>query len=193
MSKDAVVEKEKMDIESIANDLYLAWEQIFTDLKEVCERYVHALDNDAEVKCLLLEKGLKPSFLADAERVGRGLLDHRLLLESKPTFKKLAMCPLSEQQEALKNGIRVVVRNGDVLKVPAFALTPDQANQVFDKDRIRTEPEQKAYLETNAQREDRKFSRTATNKPYKFFKSGIKVAGMIIPIEEIKAFYGITD
>lgn len=109
-------------------------------------------------------QGITRAHLAKFEAIGRGSLEPRLLLNGSIGYHKLQSVPMSEQQKALKNGIKLYepTADGGITHrvVRPEDLSPFEASQVFSPGGgIRSPEEQKAYL---AKRESRK---VATSQP----------------------------
>lgn len=85
------------------------------------------------------------------ERVGRGAILPEVAYGTPSAGRAaLAKLPVSDQERLLKEGVSVLLlRNGDLqtLRVEIDNLTPDQVRQVFDRDIIRSEGAQRAWLE----------------------------------------------
>jgi hypothetical protein len=89
------------------------------------------------------------------ERVGRNALNPRLLLSNKPGPVHLRNLPIQVQNKYVDNPLPLLMKTEDgwqTLQVSLWNLTPDQARQVFDKDGVRTDAAQRAYLETRSVR-----------------------------------------
>lgn len=87
------------------------------------------------------------------DRIGRKELHPKLAISDSPGAKRLRRLPYGQQEKYMNNPIPVLIKqlNGwETLKVSVFNLTSDQAAQAFDGNVIRTEAEQRAYLETKS-------------------------------------------
>jgi len=96
--------------------------------------------------------------LAKFEAIGRGGLEPRLLLNGSVGYAKLQNVPLSEQQKALRDGVKLYepTSDGNITHriVRPEDLNPFEASQVFAPGgSIRTPEEQASYLR---KRESRK-------------------------------------
>lgn len=121
-----------------------AWIKAGEILVELVENDPHVFDYIIQ-KCPQLNAGLLGRF----EQMGRKILHPQLLLTNSPGFAKLQKLPFSMQERFIDEPIPLIVhteQGTDVLLVKAKDLTKEQANQVFAKDRLRTEGEQKAWL-----------------------------------------------
>lgn len=120
--------------------------------KQAGECLVVMLDHNPNIRRRLLDEYsfLSPSILSKLEEVGRGNLLPELLMSDSYQFRKARELPVSEQRKAVDGCIPMVITKGDgfdVLEVDFKGLSSDQAQQVFDKDHIRSEQEQRLYLE----------------------------------------------
>ncbi len=87
------------------------------------------------------------------DRLGRKELHPKLLISDAPGSRKLRRLPFTLQEKYTEQPVKVLVKNSkgwDTLEISVFNLTPDQANQVFDGDSIRSEAAQRAWLEGKA-------------------------------------------
>lgn len=134
-------------------------EQFITLIQEGIEKWKQAgeclvvmLEHNPGIKRKLLEDYtfLSPGILSKLEDVGRGNLLPQLLLSDSYQFRKARELPVSEQRKAVDGCIPMVIAKGDgfdVLEVDFKALSHDQAQQVFGDSHIRSEQEQRLYLE----------------------------------------------
>jgi hypothetical protein len=88
------------------------------------------------------------------EDIGADRMDSRLILSDRvPHKSKIARLPYQVQKRVLDGEqFDLLVDEGDVLKVDAKQVTSDQANQLFDRDNIRTVPQQKLWLMDRARK-----------------------------------------
>lgn len=131
--------------------------------KQAGECLVAMLEKNPNIKKKLLDDYpfLSAGILAKLEDVGRGHLMPQLLLSDSSAFRKARELPVSEQKKAIESKVPLVFeRNGsyDVLEVDFKSLSHDQSMQVFDRDHIRTEQEQRLFIEQK---------RSASKKPAK--------------------------
>ncbi len=92
---------------------------------------------------------MNAAILGKLEAIGRKTLHPQLLLTSGPGVSRMEKLPISMQERLLTEPVPLVVMtdNGpDILLVKAKDMSPDQVRQVFDRDRIRTEGEQRTIL-----------------------------------------------
>lgn len=95
-------------------------------------------------------KDISPEALYRLEQVGRGQLYPSLLLNDSPGVRRLRRLPYSLQKKHATEPLTVIVSGGDKLEIDVRNLTPGQAAQVFARDSIRTQAEQRAFLEDRA-------------------------------------------
>lgn len=115
------------------------------------EILVELVEEDPSVfdKIIQFDPRLNHGILGRFEQMGRRVLHPQLLMSDSPGYDRLSMMPLSVQERLIKEPVPLVVEtdNGtDILLVSTRDMTTAQAKQVFAKDRVRTEGEQKAWL-----------------------------------------------
>ena len=116
-------------------------------IKLASEIFVDCIDTDVKKSKKLKEMlGLSESTYISMEKIGRGQVDERLIFAGNNARRKLLSMPLSNQKQALDEGIEVLVDNNDVLRVQVDNLNSNQLKQVFKGDHIRSIAEQKNYL-----------------------------------------------
>jgi hypothetical protein len=120
------------------------------NIAKACKLYVSALEADSRAGELFRESCpfISEASWADFELVGRGLMHHELIWGGGKCANKLKALPFSQQKSALEEGIKVLVSNGDTLSVRPDKLTPFQARQTFDGNKIRDVAAQRAWLES---------------------------------------------
>jgi hypothetical protein len=94
-------------------------------------------------------KNFSPQFIRGLERVGRKKTLPQLFTSNLPGAKRLALLPLSIQEKHVVDPVPLLILGDktDVLQVNVFNLSLDQATQVFARDHVRNEAEQRAWLE----------------------------------------------
>jgi hypothetical protein len=111
-----------------------------------------AIDLDPKFpdKIAELSKGqFSAKFVRRFEKLGRGhVIPELIFCWDKPGITKLRQLSPPMQNYYLANGIEVVVAGGDFLLVDPKHLTKFQVKQVFEGDEIRTQAEQRAWLES---------------------------------------------
>jgi hypothetical protein len=119
---------------------------------DLAQDYVFSLDARPELRKDLLDAGVPRDFLRRLEKVGRGVMSRRLVLESGRWVEKVARLPLSEQEEALNDGVDVLCEDGmDHRRISVCELSPKQMQQVFGDDGLRTLAEQRTWMEEQEQ------------------------------------------
>jgi len=158
--------------------------QARTDIFNTCQKYVKLIDEHPEAKNYFIQNcSLRTADLLQMERVGRGKLHPELADKSGVGYQKLRSCVYSDQAKYISEPVEVLLCNGDVLKVSVADLTKEQANQVFNYDKIRDIAAQKAFLESVK-------SSTAVDivrkqSPYTVTKQGLRVGSLLITKNEL--------
>jgi len=91
------------------------------------------------------ETGMHWDVLGNLERVGRGAMHYRLLLDTSPAAKYIAQLPASQQSDCYDKGVQVVNISGSKTIVESKKpqeLSAQEARVVFDVKHIRTIDEQ---------------------------------------------------
>ena len=116
---------------------------------EAAQQYVAAIDRDPDFRGYLIDEmpDVPASLWRALEQVGRGLLDGRIITGGIAYGNRLRRLPIHEQRRAIDESLPLLVGTGDQLPVKLSSLTPDQAEQLFAGDHIRTLEEQRAWLE----------------------------------------------
>lgn len=93
-----------------------------------------------------------------------------------PGAKRLRKLPLQIQEQCMADNVEVAIQERDGrwthIKIAVQNLTRSQAEQVFDKDRVRSVAEQRAWLEDRREQKRQAMSQTAialanTGLPYR--------------------------
>lgn len=103
------------------------------------------------------------------DRVGRRELHPKLLLSEYPGVRRLRRLPYSLQEKYVNNPVPVLVngpKGWESLQVDINNLTPQQAAQVFDKNGVRSDAAQRAYIESQK-----------AKQPAKEYKDPCRVVG----------------
>lgn len=118
-------------------------------IAEAANIYTKTIDNDPASKKLFHSKcpDIPKWAWIRFERIGRGQLDKRLLFGGGKAQGYLQRLPISDQRNALSNGVEVLTHRNDCLIVKVEDLTVEQREQVFSQDSIRDIPAQKAFVE----------------------------------------------
>ena len=119
-------------------------------LKEASQVYVKAIDKDPAAKQAFCEQlpEIPKAAWSSFEKVGRGQMHEKLLLFGGRVHNLLRSLPLSEQADALENGIELLLHDGGVMRVMPEALTQSQVSQVFGDGGIRDLDAQRAWMES---------------------------------------------
>lgn len=117
---------------------------------------VEALDQGASLDEISEESGVSKNILVRFEQIGRNSLYPKLLASTSPGSRALSGCTYSEQKHFCHNPLKVLVyRNDEIdsILVDVDSLTNDQVKQVFGRGHVRSESEQRAYLESKLEKE----------------------------------------
>ena len=102
------------------------------------------------------------------DRIGRGQLHPKLLVNDCPGYVRLRNLPLPEQERFIENPVDLLVKTPggwETLRVSVLNLTPAQARQVFDKKSVRTLAAQRAFLESDTTQKE--LAKSAKDEPYR--------------------------
>ena len=136
-----------------------AFKELFSEgikkINEACRLYVQAIDANPAAKDQFMKEF--PQIPEQAwnrfESVGRGLLYPELVYTSGALYSRISRFPVSQQKAISDNGVEVLCAGGDSFITKIENLTPEQVQQVFTKDGIRTLAQQKAYIESKKLKE----------------------------------------
>ena len=92
-------------------------------------------------------KDISPEILYRFEQIGRKQLNPRLLLNDSPGVRRLRRLPIEVQEKHAVEPVAVLISEGQTLQIDVRNLTPRQAAQVFNCDRLRSLAEQRAWIE----------------------------------------------
>lgn len=139
-------------------DLYREGVEAWTKAGEIL---VELVDEDPQTYDYIIqqEPRINTGVLSKLEQIGRKTLHPQLLMTSSPGYHKLKRLPFSLQERYTKERIPLLVHTEsgtDVMLVDAKDMTKEQAAQVFDRDRVRTQSEQKAWLMQHESNERKK-------------------------------------
>lgn len=125
-----------------------AWEKAGKMLVNMTKR-----NPKVKEKILREHPEISSSILAKLEAVGRGIMKPELLLSDATPYRLARDLPVSDQERLLEDSQipLVVEKDGsfDVIHADFRHLNSKQSKQVFSKDHIRSEAEQRAYLEAS--------------------------------------------
>jgi hypothetical protein len=144
-------------------------------LEEAGRVLVSLIDDDPAVKARIMDEHpeITEDVLETFERIGRRQLYYRLCLIESPGVRCLKRCAFSDQVTYSSEPIPMLLLNGkdstDHIVVSVQGMNADQARQVFGAHRIRTLPEQRAFLE----REKSKPQPLEKSEPYSISKGKI--------------------
>ena len=96
------------------------------------------------------------AIIKNFERIGRKQMIPGLMWDASPGASALRRMPYSLQEKYYDNVVPLLVNaesGWDVLRTPIGSLTKDQAAQVFNGETIRTEAQQRAWIEDRRSRE----------------------------------------
>lgn len=100
---------------------------------------------------------ITPEFVHRMELIGRKKLSVKLVFSEAPGIRRLRKLPLMLQEKYAVEPVPVLVNasaNGwEMLQMDIRNLSPDQARQAIGEDRIRSEGEQRAFIEDRALRD----------------------------------------
>jgi hypothetical protein len=116
------------------------------------EIYVKAIDEDPAIKDRFRDEFadiIPSSAWSGFEAVGRKWMHPKLLMGGGGRYSsQIKRLPYSDQEQIF-SGTRygLLTADGDTLRVDVRSITPEQAEQLFDRSHIRSLAEQKAWLE----------------------------------------------
>ena len=150
-------------------------------LKEASQVYVKAIDKDPAAKQAFCEQlpEIPRAAWSSFEKVGRGQMHEKLLLFGGRVHNLLRSLPLSEQADALENGIELLLHDGGVMRVMPEALTQSQVSQVFGDGAIRGLEAQRAWMESR-----REYRPAYARTP----RDGYTVEGALLIVSEPMSF-----
>jgi len=125
-------------------------------LVKACRVYVDAIKDNPE-RVFEFQDAFKNEVpvgcWAQFEAVGKKCLHPRLLLNGGGKYGgRIRKLPYSLQEQILEGDrFDLLTANGETLKVDIREVQPEQADQLFDYDHIRSLPEQRAFIESRKQ------------------------------------------
>lgn len=167
MKDMARLENGKITFGSIEQALDAWWELFSVGLakiEEACRIYAAALDAFPEARKAFMARfpRISPDMLANFELVGRGQWDARVIDGIyAPVHHILRRLPISQQRELLDHGVDVLTVDSGMLRVQITDLSPDQIHQVFRGRIVRTEAQQRAWIEDQRSKALRKTPKNA--------------------------------
>jgi hypothetical protein len=113
------------------------------------------LDADPDSIGTIIESiGLDEHIIQRFYSLGKREIHPLMLCSTAPGIKKLSLCPYNQQEKYINEPVNLVLRDGDALRVNVKELTIDQVRQVFANGHVRTDSEQRAWLESERARTD---------------------------------------
>jgi len=129
------------------------WIEAGEIVAEVLNKNPNAMDE------ICNETGLSADIVRRFEQIGRKEIFPKLLAGAGPGYRKLAKCPYREQEQYTQNPVGLLIMSDggpDVLAVKLEALTCEQCKQVFASDHVRDTSEQRAWIESQREKEVQK-------------------------------------
>ena len=106
-----------------------------------------AFDARPELAAEMADMGMNRELIRRLELLGRKQIDERLLFETSCGGRKLIGLSITEQGQALSNGIEVLdMDEENTRNIPVRDLTPKQVTQVFHGANIRSIAEQRTFI-----------------------------------------------
>lgn len=118
---------------STASEIVERLRRIGEDLAALCADLVESLKVRPELHDELAELGLQPLTLKRMEDVGSGRLPAALLFDTSAKVTRLLTFSQSERDLILRDGVEVLLPNGDTIRVPFAELTNEQAHQALGR------------------------------------------------------------
>jgi len=146
-------------------------------LKEAGELIAQAIDEHGdEIIDVICDqnKDMTPEFIKRLEAVGRKRVHPQLFIGEEPGIRRLRRLPFSIQEKYVTSPVPLLlVEDGatKTLNVDIRNLTPSQALQVFGSDRVRSEAEQRAFIEDQRARQ----TPVQNNSPFRVVKNELIV------------------
>ena len=120
------------------------------NMQEACEVYVECIDENIENKQKFIDS--LPEIPSGAwvtfELIGRKQIHKKLIYGGGKAQAELRRLPYSCQEDVLENGVELLLKNNDTMKILPENMTKDQVKQCFDKGAIRDLAAQKAFIES---------------------------------------------
>lgn len=157
---------------------------------EAAQCYVAAIERDPAFRDFIADEmpDVPASLWRALEQVGRGLLDGRIITGGVAYGNRLRRLPIHEQRRAMDETLPLLVGDGDQLAVKLSSLTPDQAEQIFAPDHIRTLEEQRAWIEDRRMRQRISAGPMAPQVIVDKKRKCIEVAGVRIGMADLAAY-----
>lgn len=111
------------------------------------------------------------------EKIGRGSLHPRLMVNDCPGYARLRRLPYKFQEKYVDSPVELLIQgeNGEwqTLLVSALNLSPAQARQVFNCDSVRSIPAQRAWIESESAK--KRVAVGAPDSPYRIVGASLMV------------------
>jgi hypothetical protein len=118
-----------------------------SDLAEIAKDIASAVDVNPNFIKELQSLGVARDLVLRLERFGRGQIHQRLFAATSAGAIRIIHCSLSEQTDALENGVEVLdADETTVRRIPLHELSTKQAVQTINGQHIRSIGEQRTYL-----------------------------------------------
>lgn len=131
---------------------------------------------------------------ASLEKVGRGIIDPRLVFDNDNGTKRLRYFPLSEQKKILDKPLEVVAPDGTHRKVAFRDMSQSQKLLVLADDHVRSLPEQRAVLDSEKLYDQKKtvdaeytIPKKVKEERYRISRGKCIIAGYSFTLEELEA------
>jgi len=148
---------QQMTVETTRDGLKL--QRLFSEgidsLKAAGALVVELLTSGQRLPDISAASGIAVDVLGQLERIGRHQMNASLLLANYPAVPALQRLSMSEQDRLLNQPVEVLIlKDGgtDTLLVEAKNLTREQVSQVFAGGSVRDLAQQRAWLESRAQK-----------------------------------------
>jgi len=145
--------------------------------------YVQAIDENPDIKDKFRDEFadvIPSSAWSGFEAVGRKWMHPKLLMGGGGRYSSMIKRLPYSDQEQIFDGKRydLLTLDGDNLKVDVRSITPEQAEQLFDRSHIRSKSEQKAWLESRKKQPEKVEAETmpyTINGGKVYFKRGTEL------------------
>jgi len=157
-------------------------------IKLAGEKLVKLLDSGVTKEEIYEASGVAMRTWETLEAIGRGTMDSRLLMGGGVNRSNIKRLPLSDQRRIMDGEkLTLVLEDGDSIQVDPMNCEREQAKQLFQGSHIRTESEQRAYIEQENSFNVKDMARSAkVTKCWVVDKGTLYVDRGVISKEEIK-------
>lgn len=115
-----------------------------------CKKLVKLIDDGLKDTLFEIAKelGYNTAIFADFEKIGRGMMDERLIAGGGKAKQFIIKLPLSTQKDLLDNGADLVVADGTVRHIDVGKIASiEQCKQLFNGTEVRSEADQLIYID----------------------------------------------